>query len=128
MIHFSYNQSTSSDRSSPGYSNSGKRQHQSNISPASTGETSSVSTVKRGDFRRQSQIINDENCGAGVSNKKSGNFLVHELEADTLSNISQAKLMYLIRNYILTTFLFQMLNPYLIVKQRKKKKIVKKIL
>ena len=86
MILFSYNQSTSSDRSSPGYSNSGKRQHQSNISPASTGETSSVSTVKRGDFRRQSQIINDENCGAGVSNKKSGNFLAHELEADTLSN------------------------------------------
>ena len=87
MILFSYNQSTSSDRSSPGYSNSGKRQHQSNISPVSTGETSSVSTVKRGDFRRQSQIINDENCGAGVSNKKSGNFLAHELEADRLSNI-----------------------------------------
>ena len=79
---FSYNLSTSSDRSSTGYSSPGKRQHQPIMGTTGIGVTSqvlSLSSVRRGDLRRQSQIIADESSAyttSGVAAKKSGTFLL----------------------------------------------------
>ena len=82
--NFSYNLSTSSDKSSTGYSSPGKRQHQPNMGVAAIGVSSQGSslstTVRRGDLRRQSQIIADESIsnvvGVAAPPKKQGKNLI----------------------------------------------------
>ena len=76
-FYSSYNLSTSSDRSSTGYSSPGKRQHQPNMGVAASiaSQGSSLSAVRRGDLRRQSQIIADESIstvGVATPSKKQG--------------------------------------------------------
>ena len=75
--HLSYNLSTSSDRSSTGYNSPGKRQQQPNMGVAAlASQGSSLSAVRRGDLRRQSQIIADESTiGLATATRKQGTIL-----------------------------------------------------